>query len=194
MDTHPVRVGRENIIGQAVKGLSPGSNLPKIQKDQNQMEGQVMDETDKLKEIFVGLCNSAVKIFHSEEEVAPFIFIFPRDGQMIPIIPINGNKEAVSMMIQDICRRVGAVAGAIVSEAWSVTFGKEAKWDGIPPAEHPDRVEILQVSLYSKSINRMKAWKITRNGKTKCLEDYCGKDSPDRVESRFFGDYFRADA
>ena len=154
----------------------------------------MMHETDMLKQIFEELCNSAVKIFYSEKEVAPFIFIFPKNGQTIPVIPIMGDKEALSMLVQDICRRVGAVAGAIVSEAWSVTFDKEKAWDGIPPIEHPDRVEILQVSLYSKSINRMKAWKIVRDGKTKSLEDYCGEDSPDRAESRFFGDYFRADA
>jgi hypothetical protein len=153
-----------------------------------------MDGTDKLKEIFVGLCNSAIKIFHSEEEVSPFIFIFPKEGQMIPVIPIKGDKEAVSMSVQDICRRVGAIAGAIVSEAWSVNFEKETMWDGTPPAEHPDRVEILQVSLYSKSINRMKAWRIIRNGKTKSLEDHYGEESPIGLESRFFGDYFRVDA
>jgi hypothetical protein len=151
-----------------------------------------MDETNHLEDIFVGLCNSAVRIFHSEEEVAPFIFIFPRDRQSVSVIPINGNKEVVSLLVQDICRRVRAVAGAIVSEAWSVTLGREAKWDGIPPSQHPNRVEILQVSLFSRSVTRMKAWKIIRNGKAKSLEDYYGEDSPDRVESRFFGDYFRA--
>ena len=153
-----------------------------------------MDETDQLKDIFVGLCNSAVRIFHSEEEVAPLIFIFPRDGQTVPVIQIKGNKETVSMLVHDICRRVGAIAGAIVSEGWSLTFEKETEWDGTPPSQHPNRVEILQVSLCSKSINRMKAWKIIRNGRTKSLEDYYGEDSPDRVESRFFGDYFRVDA
>ena len=153
-----------------------------------------MDETDKLKDIFAGLCNSAVRIFHSEEEVAPFIFIFPRDRQPVSVIPINGNKEAVSMLVQDTCRRVGAIAGAIVSEGWSLTFKKETEWDGTPPSQHPNRVEILQVSLCSKSINRMKAWKIIRNGKAKSLEDYYGEDSPDRVESRFFGDYFTVDS
>ena len=153
-----------------------------------------MDETDHLKELFVGLCNSAVRIFHSEEEVAPLIFIFPRDGQTVSVIPINGNKGTVSMLVQDICRRVGAIAGTIVSEAWSVTLGKEVKWDGIPPSQHPNRVDILQVSLFSRSITRMKVWKIIRDGKVKSLEDYYGEDSPDRVESRFFGDFFRADA
>ena len=68
---------------------------------------------------------------------------------------------------------------------------KEAMWDGTPPSKRLDRVDILQVSLYSKSINKMKAWKIIRDGKTKSLEDYYGEDSPDRVESRFFGNYFR---
>ena len=153
-----------------------------------------MDETNQLEDIFAGLCNSAVRIFHSEEEVAPFIFIFPRDRQSVSVIPINGNKEAVTILVQDICRRVGAIAGAIVSEAWSVSFKKETEWEGIPPSEHSNRVEILQVSLFSKSINRMKAWKIVRDGKVKSLEDYYGEDSPDRVESKFFGDYFRAGA
>ncbi len=153
-----------------------------------------MNETDQLKAIFAGLCKSAIKIFHSEKEVAPLIFIFPRDGQMIPVIPIEGNKEAVSMLVQDICRRVGAIAGAIVSEGWSVSFGKEAEWDGTAPSKRLDRVEILQVSLFSKSVNRMKAWKIIRDGKAKSLEDYFGEDSPDRVESRFFGKFFRANA
>jgi hypothetical protein len=152
-----------------------------------------MDEIDKLKDIFDGLCKSAVTIFHSQEEVMPFVFIFPGVGQTVPVIPINENKEAVSRLVQDICRRVGAFAGAIVSEGWSVMLEKEALWDGTPPSKHLDRVEILQVSLYSKSINIMKAWKIARNGKTKSLEDYYGEDSPDRVESRFFGDYFRVD-
>ena len=63
---------------------------------------------------------------------------------------------------------------------------KEAMWDGTPPSKRLDRVEILQVSLYSKSINRMKSWKITRNGETKSLEDY-GELYTDRVESRFLG-------
>ena len=70
---------------------------------------------------------------------------------------------------------------------------KEAMWDGTPPSKRLDRVEILQVPLYSKSINRMRAWKIIRDGRTKSLEDY-GTDSPDRIESRFFGDYFRVDS
>ncbi len=63
--------------------------------------------------------------------------------------------------------------------------------DGVK-AQCLDRVEILQVSLCSKSINRMKAWKIIRDGKAKSLEDYLGEDSTDRIESRFFGDYFKA--
>ena len=152
-----------------------------------------MDETEMLKEIFAGLCNSAVNIFHSEKEVMPFIFIFPREGQIVPVIPINGDKEAVSRLVRDTCRKVGAFAGAIVSEGWMVTLEKEAMWDGTPPSKSLDRVEILQVSLHSKSMNKMKAWKILRNGKTKSLEDYFGEDSPDRIESRFFGDYFRVD-
>ena len=152
-----------------------------------------MDETEMLKGIFMELCNSAVNIFHSQREVMPFVFIFPREGEILPVIPIKGNKAAVSKLVQDICRRVGAFAGAIVSEGWSVMLEKEAMWDGTPPSKRLDRVEILQVSLYSKSINRMKAWKIIRDGKTKSLEDYYGEDSPDRIESRFFGDYFRVD-
>jgi hypothetical protein len=151
-----------------------------------------MDETEMLKGIFMELCNSAVNIFHSEEEVMPFVFIFPREGEIVPVIPIKENKEAVSKLVQDICRRVGAFAGAIVSEGWAVMLEKETMWDGTPPSKRIDRVEILQVSLYSKSINRMKSWKILRNGKTKSLKDY-GDLYTDRVESRFFGDYFRVD-
>lgn len=150
-----------------------------------------MDETEMLKEIFDGLCKCVVNIFHSEKEVMPFIFIFQRNGGMVPVIPIKGDKEAVSKLVQYTCHRVGAFAGAIVSEAWAVSLEKEAMWDGTPPSKRLDRVEILQVSLYSKSINRMRAWKIIRNGNTKSLEDFWGEESPDRVESRFFGDYFK---
>ncbi len=153
-----------------------------------------MDETEMLKEIFAGLCKSAVNIFHSEEQVMPFIFIFPREGEIVPVIPINGDKEAVSRLVQDTCRKVGAFAGAIVSEAWAVKLEKEAMWDGTPPSKRLDRVEILQVSLYSKSINRMKVWKIVRDGRTKSLEEYWGEEPPDKVESRFFGDYFTVDS
>ena len=151
-----------------------------------------MDETEMLKEIFNDLCKSAVNIFHSEDEVMSFIFIFPREGRTVPVIPIKEDKEAVSKFVQYTCRKVGAIAGAIVSEAWAVTLDKDRIWDGTPPSKRLDRVEILQVSLYSKSINRMKSWKIIRNGKTKSLEDY-GELFTDRVESRFFGDYFRMD-
>ena len=151
-----------------------------------------MDETEMLKEIFNDLCKSAVNIFHSEEEVAPFIFIFPRNGGTVPVIPIKEDKEAVSKFVQYTCRKVGAIAGAIISEAWAVTLDKDRIWDGTPPSKRLDRVEILQVSLCSKSVNRMKSWKIIRNGKTKSLEDY-GDLFTDRVESRFFGDYFRVD-
>jgi hypothetical protein len=152
-----------------------------------------MDETEMLKEIFAVLCKSAVNIFHSEKEVMPFIFIFPREGEGVSVIPIRGDKEAVSKLAQYTCRKVGAFAGAIVSEAWAVELGKEAMWDGTPPSKRLDRVEILQVSIYSRSINRMKTWKIVRDGKTKSLEDYWKEDSPDRVESRFFGNYFKMD-
>jgi hypothetical protein len=153
-----------------------------------------MDETEMLKEIFNELCRSAVNIFHSEDEVMPFVFIFPKNGGIVPVIPIKEDKEAVSKFVQYTCRKVGAIAGAIVSEGWAVMLEKGAIWDGTPPSKRLDRVEILQVSLHSKSINKMKTWKIIRNGKTKSLEDYFGEDSPDRVESRFFGDYFRLDA
>jgi hypothetical protein len=153
-----------------------------------------MNETDKLKGIFDGLCKSAVSIFNSQEEVMSFVFIFPEEGEIVPVIPIKGNKEAVSKLVQYTCRKVGAFAGAIVSEGWVVKLEKEAMWDGTPPSKRLDRVEILQVSLYSKTMNRMKAWKILRDGKTKSLEDYFGEDSPDRIESRFFGDYFRVDS
>ena len=152
-----------------------------------------MDETEKLKGIFDELCNSAVKIFHSQDEVMPFIFVFPREGNIVPIIPIKEDKDLVSKFVQYTCRKVGAFAGAIVSEAWAVRLEKEASWDGTPPSKHLDRVEILQVSLHSKSMNKMKAWKIIRDGKTKSLEDYFGEDSPDTIESRFFGNYFRVD-
>jgi hypothetical protein len=152
-----------------------------------------MDETEMLKEIFDGLCKCAVNIFHSHKEVMPFVFIFPKEGNIVPVIPIKGNKEVVSKLVQHTCRKVGAFAGAIVSEAWAVNLEKEAMWDGTPPSERLDRVEILQVSLYSKSMNRMRTWRIVRNGRTKSLEEYWKEDSPDRVESRFFGDYFRAE-
>ncbi len=152
-----------------------------------------MDETQMLEGLFDELCKSAVRIFHSEKEVAPFIFIFPRNGGTVPVIPIKENKELVSRFTQYTCKKVGAVAGAIVSEAWSVTLDKDAKWDGTPPSKRLDRVEILQVSLFSTSVNRMKSWKITRNGETKSLEDY-GELFTDQVESRFFGDYFRVDS
>ena len=152
-----------------------------------------MDEIDKLKEIFDGLCKSAVNIFHNEEEVAPFIFIFPREGEIVPVILIKKDKEAVSRFVQHTCREVGAIAGAIVSEGLVIQLGKGAIWDGTPPSERLDRVEILQVSLHSKLINRMRTWKIIRDGKTRSLEDY-GELYTDRVESRFFGDYFRVDS
>ncbi len=148
-----------------------------------------MDETEMLKGLFDELCKSAVKLFHSEDEVIPFIFIFPKDGGTVPVIPIKEDKEAVSRFVQHTCRKVGAIAGAIVAEAWAVTLDKDAKWDGTPPSKSLDRVEILEVSLYSKSVNRMKSWKIIRNGNAKSLEDY-GKLFTDRVKSRFFGDYF----
>jgi len=151
-----------------------------------------MDETEMLKEIFNDLCNSAVNIFHSEKEIAPFIFIFPRDGGTVPVILIKEDKDLVSRFVQQICRKIGAIAGAIVAEAWAITLDKDGIWDGTPPSRRLDRVEILQVSLYSKSVNRMKSWKIIRDGKTKSLEDY-GELFTDRVESRFFGDYFRMD-
>jgi hypothetical protein len=152
-----------------------------------------MDETEMLKEIFAGLCKSAVNIFHSEKEVMPFIFIFPREGEGISVIPIRGDKEAFSKLAQYTCRKVGAFAGAIVSEAWAVNLEKDGMWDGTPPSKRLDRVEILQVSIYSRSINRMKTWRIVRNGRTKSLEEYWKEDSPDRVESRFFGNYFRVE-
>jgi hypothetical protein len=150
-------------------------------------------DTKMLEGLFDELCRSAVSIFHSEEEVAPFIFIFPRNGGNVPVIPIKEDKDLISKFVQYTCRKVGAIAGAIVSEAWSVTLPKDARWDGTPPSKRLDRVEILQVSLYSKSVNRMKSWKIIRNGETKSLEDY-GELFTDRVESRFFGDYFRVDS
>jgi len=152
-----------------------------------------MDETGKLQGIFDELCNSALKIFHSQDEVMPLIFIFPKDGEIIPVIPIKRDKNLVSELVQYTCRKIGAFAGAIVSQGWIVKLEKGAMWDGTPPSKRLDRAEILQVSLYSKSINRMKTWKIIRNGKTKSLEDY-GPDSPDRIESRYFGDYFRVDS
>ncbi len=150
-----------------------------------------MDESKMLEGLFDELCKSAVKIFHSEKEVAPFIFIFPRNGGTVPVVPIKEDKDLVSTFVQYTCREVGAIAGAIVAEAWSVVLDKDSKWDGTPPSQRLDRVEILQVSLYSKSVNRMKSWKIIRNGETKSLEDY-EELFTDRVESRFFGDYFRA--
>jgi len=117
-----------------------------------------MDETNKLRGIFDELCNSAVKVFHSQDEVMPFIFVFPGEGNIVPVIPIKEDKEAVSRLVQNTCRKVRAFAGAIVSEAWAVKLEKEASWDGTPPSKHLDRVEILQVSLHSKSMNKMKAW------------------------------------
>jgi hypothetical protein len=169
-----------------------GESFPKFKTSKPQ-GGEVMDETEMLKEIFAGLCKSAVNIFHSEKEVMPFIFIFPREGEIVPVIPIKGDKEAASHLVQDTCRKVGAFAAAIVSEAWAVNLEKEGMWDGTPPSKRLDRVEILQVSIYSKSINRMKTWKIVRDGNTRSLEDYWREDSPDRVESRFFGNYFRVE-
>jgi hypothetical protein len=146
-----------------------------------------------LNEIFDGLCKSAVNIFHSNDEVMPLIFIFPREGDTIPVIPIKEDKAALSMLVQNVCRKVNAVAGAIVAEAWAIKLDNGGMWDGTPPSKHTDRVEILQVSLYSKSVNRMKAWKIVRDGESKSLEDH-GEDSFDQVESRFFGAYFTAGA
>ena len=150
-------------------------------------------ETKMLEGLFDELCKSAISIFHSEDEVAPFIFIFPRDGGIVPLIPIKEDKDLVSRFVQYACHKLKPIAGAIVAEAWAVTLDKDGIWDGTPPSKRLDRVEILQVSLYSKSVNRMKSWKIIRDEKTKALEDY-GELFTDRVESRFFGDYFRVDS
>lgn len=151
-----------------------------------------MNETE-LKAVFEHLCKCAETIFHTHKEVKPFIFIFPKEAGPVHVIPINGDKDALALLVQYLCQKVGATAGAIVSEAWAVTLPKEAVWDKTPPSESPDRMEILQVSLYSGSLNRMRTWKILREGDRRSLQD-CREEFSDRVESRFFGDYFMGEA
>ena len=69
-----------------------------------------MDEIDKLKGIFDGLCKSAVNIFHNEEEVAPFIFIFPREGEIVPVILIKKDKEKAGSILYVAAQIVKALA------------------------------------------------------------------------------------
>lgn len=147
---------------------------------------------ERIKRIFESLCKSAVSNFYAYDEVAPFIFIYPKDGDMVAI-PISEDKEGLSLLTQMMCRKIGAIAGGVVSEAWMHKMEKGETWDGTLPSQRLDRVEILQVSIFSKVFTAMKAWRIVRDGNKKSLEVYEETEGME-IQSRFFGDCFRVDA
>jgi len=149
----------------------------------------------ELEKLFGSFCKTAEGFFYSEEEVQFLIFIFYVKNNRIagdPVIPLTEDRDKISRLVQQRCRERNAVAGIIVGEAWIVRPKKdEIVLNGIVPSKRPDRIEVLNVILVSKILNKGRVWKIIRDGK-KHLEPL-GDGDLNPIYSKFFGDYFNVD-
>lgn len=149
----------------------------------------------KLEETFESFCETAKGFFYSEEEVASFIFIIGvKAGRLavLATVPLSEGIYKFPQSIPLLCKKFNAVAGIVIGEAWIARLkNDEIVLDDIVPSKRPDRIEVLQVTLVSKVLNKVRAWEIIREGK-KHLEPLDDGDL-NPIYSKFFGDYFNVD-
>ena len=149
----------------------------------------------KLEETFESFWETTKGFFYSEEEVASFIFIIGvKAGRLavLAAVPLSEGIHKFPQSIPLLCKKFNAVAGIVVGKAWMARLKHdEIVLEDIVPSKRPDRIEVLQVTLVSKVLNKVRAWKMIREGK-KHLEPL-GDDDMIPIYSKFFGDYFNMD-
>lgn len=149
----------------------------------------------ELEKLFNQYCETAERIFYTEDEVRGLIFVISKESDHLVTnaVPLTDDKDQVAQIVQYLLRKTKAIAGIIVSESWMKQFSEGDRWDGTMPSRYLDRIEILQVGIFSKVFNKMKIWKIIRN-KVKRLEPMDTNLDGVTIESRFFGDFFTVGA
>ncbi len=149
----------------------------------------------ELEKIFDRYCATAQRIFYTEDEVRSLIFIISKENDHIVTnaVPLTDDKDEVAQVVQYLLRKTKAIAGIIVGESWMKLFDKGQRWDGTMPSKYLDRIEILQIGIFSKVLNKIKIWRIIRNNE-KRLEPLDVDLDRVTIESRFFGDFFTVDA
>ena len=120
----------------------------------------------------------AIRNFTEHGEVVPASFVLgrrdPRTGKALDklalaIVPLAGDKDAVRALQQRVCDRADAVAHIYVTEGWSVTLSDDAPFDdpyeGRETLEqHPDREEVILITLEHKDGGAMWKLPILRDG------------------------------
>jgi len=75
----------------------------------------------------------------------PLIFVFGQDLKM-HIIPLEKDKERVAKTVLAVCKACNALGVIMIAEGWNVL-----------------REEIFLATLESKSLNKMRVWKVKRD-------------------------------
>jgi len=129
----------------------------------------IEDFEDKIKSMVTG-------IFKKDGKFEPTVFMLVvRDGQLaVGIIPDIGKlfdtdegKELAAHLIRKINEELKPIALAFASEGWCLKKNKDevdddGKFEGARPSEHPDREEILFVTLETHDKCAAIHWDIVR--------------------------------
>ena len=131
----------------------------------------------KTREEMIQFCDGILeqaKQFVISGEVAPIAFIINDTAAMA--LPLNEipSKDAWGPMIEMVKQSTKAHSVVMIMEGWAVMGEKSTNKeymdsigteDYIPPSQHPDRIEILQVTAKSEKFKEyFKCLKIIRDG------------------------------
>ena len=95
---------------------------------------------------------SLVADLEGDNDFMPFMTLRDREGRVIYaglMMPDGADeKDGISDVMMGLCMVHRAVDVAFVSTSWMVTRrvyenGQPKDWDGTPPSQHPDRVEVV---------------------------------------------------
>lgn len=117
--------------------------------------------------------DAAARIYKESDEVSPVILVLAADesGRLF-LRPISvahlqtddAGKDGIAFLLRSVMEHPSVVMAGYLSEAWSVVQAEDAPGLACSPSDHPDRVEMLVVTLLSKSRQFFVATEIDRTG------------------------------
>lgn len=91
---------------------------------------------------------TAKGIVESGQELAPVFFVEDGNGDLnILMAPWRSTEEklAIYQALRKQFSKINARAYLFISEAWMTKMDKGKDWDGVPPSESPDRIEVVMI-------------------------------------------------
>lgn len=117
------------------------------------------------------MCSRAVDLLNKDGEHTPLVIGFDKDGRsygvldLRPVMENRGSKNRGAAALNAVFLKTGVYAYVFIVEAWMRTAEKdenEASQVNPNVADHPDRFEILQVSMDSIDFQRSRIYSIMK--------------------------------